>query len=196
MYLVHDPAEVPGVATLGPDPLAADFTLDTLASLLAGRRTQIKGVLRDQQIIAGIGNAYSDEVLHAAKMSPVMIAASMTADEVATLYDAIETMLTEAVERSAGLAAEDLKARRKAACGCTAGPASPARCAATRSGRFRSPTPAAVRRDLPDGRQAAGRPRLSGLLKKQAALSLRLVLARDARSNQYAPGTLSRQPGP
>src|SRR6266567_522160 len=75
VYLVRDPAEVPGVATLGPDPLAADFTVDTLAGLLAGRRTQVKGVLRDQRIIAGIGNAYSDEVLHAAKMSPFKIAA-------------------------------------------------------------------------------------------------------------------------
>ncbi len=104
---------MPGVATLGPDPLAADFTLDTLAGLLSGRRMQIKGVLRDQGIIAGIGNAYSDEVLHAAKMSPYKIAASMTPDEVAVLYDAIKTTLTEAVERSAGLAAGDLKGEKK-----------------------------------------------------------------------------------
>ncbi len=113
VYLVRDPAEVPGVATLGPDPLAADFTPDTLAGLLAGRRTQVKGVLRDQRIIAGIGNAYSDEVLHAARMSPFKIAASMTSDDVATLYDAIKTTLTEAVERSAGLAAADLKGEKK-----------------------------------------------------------------------------------
>ena len=113
VYLVRDPAEVPGVATLGPDPLAADFTPDTLAGLLAGRRTQVKGVLRDQRIIAGIGNAYSDEVLHAARMSPFKIAASMTSDDVATLYDAIRTTLTEAVERSAGLAAADLKGEKK-----------------------------------------------------------------------------------
>ena len=113
VYLVRDPAEVPGVATLGPDPLAADFTVDTLAGLLAGRRTQVKGVLRDQRIIAGIGNAYSDEVLHAAKMSPFKIASSMTPAEVATLYDAIKTTLTEAVERSAGLAAADLKGEKK-----------------------------------------------------------------------------------
>ena len=108
VYLVRDPAEVPGVATLGPD-----FTVDTLAGLLAGRRMQVKGVLRDQRIIAGIGNAYSDEVLHAAKMSPFKIAASMTPDDVATLYDAITTTLTEAVERSAGLAAADLKGEKK-----------------------------------------------------------------------------------
>src|SRR5580692_675075 len=113
VYLVRDPAEVPGVATLGPDPMAADFTVDTLAGLLAGRRTQVKGVLRDQRIIAGIGNAYSDEVLHVAKMSPFKIASSMKPAEVATLYDAIKTTLAEAVERSAGLAAADLKGEKK-----------------------------------------------------------------------------------
>src|SRR5580698_2716033 len=113
VYLVHDPADVPGVATLGPDPLAPDFTIDTLAGLLAGRRTQIKGVLRDQHIIGGIGNAYSDEVLHVAKMSPFKIAASMSADDVQTLYDAIVNTLREAVERSAGLAAKDLKGEKK-----------------------------------------------------------------------------------
>jgi formamidopyrimidine-DNA glycosylase len=113
VYLVRDPAEVPGVASLGPDPLAADFTADTLAGLLSGRRTQVKGVLRDQRIIAGIGNAYSDEVLHAAKMSPFKIAASMTDEDVATLYQAIKTTLAEAVERSAGLAAADLKSEKK-----------------------------------------------------------------------------------
>jgi DNA-formamidopyrimidine glycosylase len=113
VYLVRDPAEVPGIASLGPDPLAADFTADTLAALLAGRRTQVKGLLRDQKVIAGIGNAYSDEVLHVAKMSPFKIAASMTPDDVAVLYDAIKTTLTEAVERSAGLAAADLKGEKK-----------------------------------------------------------------------------------
>ena len=113
VYLVRDPAEVPGVATLGPDPLAADFTMDTLAGLLNGRRTQIKGVLRDQSIIAGIGNAYSDEVLHVAKMSPFKIASTLSQDDLAVLYDAIKTTLAEAVERSAGLAAADLKGEKK-----------------------------------------------------------------------------------
>jgi formamidopyrimidine-DNA glycosylase len=113
VYLVRDPAEVPGVTTLGPDPLAPDFTLDTLSGLLAGRRTQVKGVLRDQSIIAGIGNAYSDEVLHVAKMSPFKIAASLTPEDVAVLFDAIKTTLGEAVKRSAGLAAADLKGEKK-----------------------------------------------------------------------------------
>jgi formamidopyrimidine-DNA glycosylase len=113
VYLVADPAEVPGVARLGPDPLAGDFTVQTLAGLLAGRRTQIKGLLRDQSVIAGIGNAYSDEVLHAARMSPFRLAASLTDDEVAALHDVIVTTLREAVARSAGLAAGDLKAEKK-----------------------------------------------------------------------------------
>ena len=113
MYLVTDPQQVPGVASLGPDPLAEDFNVDVLAGLLRGRRTQIKGVLRDQKIIAGVGNAYSDEVLHAAKMSPFKLASSFTPDEVAALYAAMRESLREAVERSAGLAAADLKAEKK-----------------------------------------------------------------------------------
>ena len=113
VYLVADPAEVPGVAALGPDPLADDFTVDVLAGLLAGRRTQIKGVLRDQKIVAGIGNAYSDEVLHAAKMSPFKLASSLTSDEVEWLHQAIMSTLRAAVARSAGLAAGDLKAEKK-----------------------------------------------------------------------------------
>lgn len=114
VYLVSDPAEVPGIASLGPDPLAPSFTPEVLAGLLAGRRTQVKGVLRDQKIIAGIGNAYSDEVLHAARMSPFRLAASLSEEEVAGLYEAMMTTLNEAVARSAGLAAADLKAEKKA----------------------------------------------------------------------------------
>jgi DNA-formamidopyrimidine glycosylase len=113
VYLVTDPADVPGVATLGPEPLADDFDVEALAAILKGRRTQIKGVLRDQHIIAGIGNAYSDEVLHAAKMSPYKLASSFTAQDVATLHTAIVTTLREAVARSAGLAAADLKGEKK-----------------------------------------------------------------------------------
>ena len=113
VYLVGDPAEVPGIASLGPDPLDPSFTAEVLAGLLAGRRTQVKGVLRDQKIIAGIGNAYSDEVLHAARMSPFKLASSLTPDEVGTLYQAMIGTLNEAAARSAGLAASELKAEKK-----------------------------------------------------------------------------------
>ena len=113
VYLVRDPGDVPGVATLGPEPLASDFTPEALAAILKERRTQIKGVLRDQHIIAGIGNAYSDEVLHAAKMSPYKLASSFSAEDVATLHAAILSTLNDAVARSAGLAAADLKGEKK-----------------------------------------------------------------------------------
>ena len=113
VYVVRDPSDVPGVARLGPDPLDAAFTRDTFAELLAGRRTQIKGVLRDQMIIAGVGNAYSDEILHAAKMSPFKPANGLTDDELATLFAAVRDTLGAAVERSRGLHASELKGEKK-----------------------------------------------------------------------------------
>jgi formamidopyrimidine-DNA glycosylase len=114
VYLVTDPQAVPGVASLGPDPLAAAFTPETLAGILAGRRTQIKGVLRDQKLIAGVGNAYSDEILHAAKMSPFRLASSLSPDEIAALHAVIVATLNDAIARSDGLAAGDLKKEKKA----------------------------------------------------------------------------------
>lgn len=114
VYLVTDPAVVPRVAALGPDPLDPAFTPEVLAGILGGRRTRIKGVLRDQKLIAGIGNAYSDEVLHAARMSPFRLAASLSSDEVADLHAVIVAALAEAVARSGGLAATELKKEKKA----------------------------------------------------------------------------------
>ena len=70
MYVVHSPYDVPGIARLGPDPLAPGFGAAELAALLAGSTKQVKGLLRDQSVLAGVGNAYSDEVLHAARLSP------------------------------------------------------------------------------------------------------------------------------
>ncbi len=113
VYLVSDTSDVPGVATLGPEPMDPSFTVEALAAILAGRRMQIKGVLRDQHIIAGIGNAYSDEVLHAAKMSPFKLASSFTPEDVAVLHAAMIATLRDAVDRSAGLAAADLKGEKK-----------------------------------------------------------------------------------
>jgi formamidopyrimidine-DNA glycosylase len=114
VYLVTNLADIPGVASLGPEPLDPEFTAGTLAGILAGRRTQIKGVLRDQKLIAGIGNAYSDEVLHAAKMSPYRLASSLSREEVEALYAVIVGTLQEAIGRSDGLAASDLKKEKKA----------------------------------------------------------------------------------
>ncbi|MFJ4803364.1 Fpg/Nei family DNA glycosylase [Streptomyces murinus] len=113
VYVVRDPAQVPGIARLGPDPLAADFDEARFAALLTGERRQLKGALRDQSLIAGVGNAYSDEILHAAKMSPFKLAASLTPEETHHLYDALRGTLTQAVERSRGVAAGRLKSEKK-----------------------------------------------------------------------------------
>ncbi len=113
VYVVRDPTEVPGIARLGPDPLAGDFTVKSLRTILAGDRGQLKGVLRDQSKVAGIGNAYSDEILHAARLSPFKPAANLTEPESQTLYDALRAVLADAVERARGLPAADLKGEKK-----------------------------------------------------------------------------------
>jgi formamidopyrimidine-DNA glycosylase len=113
VYVVRNPVDVPGISRLGPEPLDDDFTVERFAALLTGQRVQIKGLLRDQGVIAGIGNAYSDEILHVAKMSPYRLAATLDPDDVQMLYDAMRSTLADAVERARGLAAADLKAEKK-----------------------------------------------------------------------------------
>ncbi|MGE5763365.1 MAG: Fpg/Nei family DNA glycosylase [Mycobacterium leprae] len=113
-YVVRSVADVPGVAALGADPLSAEFGAERLAALLAAApRTQLKGLLRDQAVLAGVGNAYSDEILHAARLSPFKLAGSLTPEETARLYDAVVGVLSEAVERARGVAAGSLKAEKK-----------------------------------------------------------------------------------
>lgn len=114
VYVVRDPQEVPGVVRLGPEPLDASFTREVFAGLLAGRRTQIKGLLRDQSVIAGIGNAYSDEILHAARMSPYAIAATLDDEDVDRLFEAMRTTLTDAVAAASGKPPADLKDAKRA----------------------------------------------------------------------------------
>ena len=110
-YLVRDPSAVPGVARLGPDALAADH--DIFAARIRSRRGQIKGVLTDQEVLAGIGNAYSDEILHRAKVSPFAISDRLTETQVTTLYEATQTVLTDAVSRSVGQGAASLKGEKR-----------------------------------------------------------------------------------
>ncbi len=114
VYVVRDITAVPGIARLGIDPLSADFTLPAFARLLTGVRSQIKGVLTDQSLIAGVGNAYSDEVLWEVGLSPFKPAANLTSAEVSRLHESLVTTLREAVRRAAGLAAGKLKAEKKA----------------------------------------------------------------------------------
>jgi formamidopyrimidine-DNA glycosylase len=115
VYVVRDVMEVPGIARLGPDPLSPSFDEDAFNALLdAHARFQIKGLLRDQSVIAGIGNAYSDEVLHVAKLSPFAIAGKLDAKTRRRLFDAIEDTLRDAVEHAAGLPASELKDDKRA----------------------------------------------------------------------------------
>jgi formamidopyrimidine-DNA glycosylase len=113
VYVVKDAAEVPGVARLGIDPLSEEFTPARLGELLSGVRAQVKGVLTDQTVLAGVGNAYSDEVLWEVGMSPFKPAANLTPDDVSRLHTALVTTLRDAVKRSEGMAAGELKAEKK-----------------------------------------------------------------------------------
>jgi formamidopyrimidine-DNA glycosylase len=113
LWVVRDPQEVDGIARLGPDPLDPGFDVLELAGLLSGRSGNIKTVLTDQSVIAGVGNAYSDEALHAARLSPFKSAGKLTAQEVAALHAALLRVLTNAVQRSVGLAASGLKSEKK-----------------------------------------------------------------------------------
>jgi formamidopyrimidine-DNA glycosylase len=114
VYVVRSPEEVPGIARLGPDPLAADFDQAALAAILAEHRQQIKGLLRDQAILAGVGNAYSDDVLHAAKISPFAISAKLDEEQVTRLYESLHSVLNGAIAAASGKPAKELKDAKRA----------------------------------------------------------------------------------
>lgn len=113
VWMVRQVDDVEGVARLGPDPLDPGFGTAQLGRALAGRPGNLKTVLTDQSVIAGVGNAYSDEALHAARMSPYKPAGKLTDDEVAVLHAALVGVLRDAVERSSGLPANGLKSEKK-----------------------------------------------------------------------------------
>ncbi|MEU1984147.1 DNA-formamidopyrimidine glycosylase family protein [Nocardia sp. NPDC019395] len=111
VYIVHDPADVPGIARLGPDALAV--TEAEFAALLGAASGRIKNVLVDQSVLAGIGNAYSDEILHTARISPFATAKTLPEAKVSALYDALRTVLLDAVTRSVGQDAARLKGEKR-----------------------------------------------------------------------------------
>ncbi|GAA2797778.1 Fpg/Nei family DNA glycosylase [Mycolicibacterium pallens] len=111
VWIVDDPAKVPGIATLGPDAL--EIGQEQLAEILKPHSGRIKTVLTDQKVIAGIGNAYSDEILHVAKLSPFATANKLTAAQLGALHDAMITVLTDAVQRSVGQQAATLKGEKR-----------------------------------------------------------------------------------
>jgi formamidopyrimidine-DNA glycosylase len=109
VYVVRDPQDVPGIAALGPDPFSDGFDAGALAEILGSSSQQIKGLLRSQSVIAGIGNAYSDEILHAARISPFAIAKSLDRATVQVLYDSIHSILGTALADAAGKPPSELK---------------------------------------------------------------------------------------
>jgi formamidopyrimidine-DNA glycosylase len=111
VWIVRDPTEVPGIAALGPDALAV--TQDELAEVLAGRTERLKNALTTQKILAGVGNAYSDEILHMAKLSPFATAGKLSDDQLERLYESLRAILTGAVERSVGQHAARLKGEKR-----------------------------------------------------------------------------------
>jgi formamidopyrimidine-DNA glycosylase len=112
-HVVRALTDVPQIAQLGVDPLDPAFTDDALATLLATHKGQLKKVITDQAVIAGVGNAYSDEALHAAKLSPFRQGDKLSVDEVTRLRAAIVDVLATAVQRAVGLGASELKGEKK-----------------------------------------------------------------------------------
>ena len=113
VYLVRDLADVPGLQRLGPDALA--LTEEQLSAILRGAgRRQLKTLLCEQSIISGIGNAYSDEILHAAKLSPYAPADTLTEQQVKVLWTALRDVLQDALERARDAKLGHIKSEKRA----------------------------------------------------------------------------------
>ena len=111
VWLVDDPDV--GAADRLAWPRRAEPGPERLASALEGNSGRIKTVITDQKVIAGIGNAYSDEILHVAKLSPFATAGKLTEAQLAALHDAMISVLTDAVSRSVGQQAATLKGEKR-----------------------------------------------------------------------------------
>ncbi|WP_028934709.1 Fpg/Nei family DNA glycosylase [Pseudonocardia spinosispora] len=111
VYVVTDPAQVPGIARLGPDALS--LTRQQLGELLAKRTERIKNLIVDQTVIAGVGNAYSDEILHVARLSPYAVAGRLDEAKLDALFTALHEVLSDAVTRSVGQDAARLKGEKR-----------------------------------------------------------------------------------
>ncbi|HTT87149.1 MAG TPA: zinc finger domain-containing protein, partial [Acidimicrobiales bacterium] len=115
LWVVTRPEEVEPLATLGPDPLDPALDVAALRRLLHGAPGTLKTALSTQSLIAGVGNAYSDEVLHAARLSPFKPAARLDDEELQRLHAALGSVLGEATARAAGRSAAELKGDKKRA---------------------------------------------------------------------------------
>jgi formamidopyrimidine-DNA glycosylase len=109
LWIVADVQEVPAVRKLGPDPLSPSYARADFDRVFVGRRKQLKAVLQEQESLAGIGNAYSDEILFAARLSPVVRASTLSDDELDRLYDALLAVPRGAVQARRGIPIDRLK---------------------------------------------------------------------------------------
>jgi len=108
VHLVTDPLEVSGVASAGVEPLSPQFTVQKLSEMACGRRCHAKKLLTDQRAIAGIGSAYADEILFAARISPVCYVSTLSAEEIERLHESIVNVLSEAIEEIQGRIGDSL----------------------------------------------------------------------------------------
>ncbi len=111
VWIVDDPQQVPQIASLGPDALT--ISRADLGALFAGRSERLKTALTSQQLLAGVGNAYSDEIMHLARLSPYATAGKLDDLAMDRLHEAMITVLTDAVNRSVGQAAARLKGEKR-----------------------------------------------------------------------------------
>jgi formamidopyrimidine-DNA glycosylase len=111
VWIVKDPMEVPSIARLGPDALT--LSREQLGELFAGRTTRLKTALTDQSLLAGVGNAYSDEIMHTAKLSPYATIGKLAPEALDRLTSALHDVLTDAVARSVGQSAARLKGEKR-----------------------------------------------------------------------------------
>ncbi|WP_353828109.1 DNA-formamidopyrimidine glycosylase family protein [Agromyces sp. SYSU T0242] len=114
-WVVDEADEVPAIAKLASDPADPGFARADFEGVVRGRRKQVKAILQDQESFAGIGNAYSDEILHAAKVSPVVHGAGLGDDDLERLYEATLGVIRDAIDARRGIPIDELKAAKVAA---------------------------------------------------------------------------------
>ena len=98
VWLVRDPDEV--IGGLGPEPLSDEFTAEMLYNSVQSRRRQLKPLLLDQSFLAGLGNIYTDESLHMARLHPLASSDSINWEQAQALWDAIRKVLQEGIRRN------------------------------------------------------------------------------------------------
>lgn len=98
VWLTDQPARV--VGDLGPEPLDDRFTTDMFYEMLHHRHRRLKPLLLDQTFLAGLGNIYTDEALHTAKLHPLAASNAVKREQARVLYEAIRAVLTEGIRRN------------------------------------------------------------------------------------------------